>query len=205
MFGCAAKMPKRKRAKAESTEEDLASKVARACGGELADDKVVGNADSDTDSENEYWHPVQVEAREKKKWDDAVDQLRKAEHGKGRAEVTSSEPERTEWSQHLTQEGDRYFWHSENTGSTWQDPTQPVVLEDGTEYVMVVIPDRAVPGMLLCIDVPAREEAPGAVFCRCWTPMKVPEGARPGAVFRVKLGSRPAPDVASSKTAATSS
>ena len=184
-------MPKRKRVKgAGSTQDaDLAMKVARACAGEPVDKEVV-DAASDSDSENEYWHPVQVEARERKQWDAAVDQLRKAEKGKGRTEVISSEPRRTEWTRHVTQEGDRYFWHSERTGSTWQDPTQPVVQEDGTEHAMVLIPDRAVPGMLLCVDVPARKETAGATSGRCWTPMKVPEGARPGMVYSIAISGR---------------
>jgi hypothetical protein len=184
-------MPKRKREAKNADDESLTEmeKIAMALAG--GDAECTNGAD-DSDSENEYWHPVQIQAREVKKWESAVDNLRQGEFRKGRVEVRSAEPKRTEWARHVTPAGDMYFWHSELTGSTWDDPTQPVKSEDGSEYLMVLIPDRAVPGMLLCVDVPDNAAAEAVdkqaePSRRCWTPMRVPEGSKPGMVYRLDL------------------
>ena len=141
-------------------------------------------ADNDSDSENEYWHPVQVQARERQKWDAAVEQLRKSQAGSGRVEVQSTEPECTEWTRHLAVEGDKYFWYSTKTGSTWEDPTIRREVPPGEEEtIMVVVPDRAVAGMLLCVDVPPGNSG----FDHGWTPMRLPSGAQPGMVYKLRI------------------
>jgi hypothetical protein len=192
-------MPKRKKSATAPDDNELARAVRAATeatkgGGPAA----VTDGDNDSDSENEYWHPVQVQAREMQKWDQAVQKLRIAEEKKGRVYVPSAEPQRTEWSCHLAVEGDKYFWHSEKTGSTWDDPRKPCIGEDGSEYLMVLIPERAVPGMLLCVEVPAvkaKSESGAAAeagpAASSFTPMRVPVGAEPGRVYQIKL-ERPA-------------
>jgi hypothetical protein len=129
------------------------------------------------------------------KLQNAVNQLRRAETSRGRIEVTSGQPVVTEWTRHLATapalSGAKYFWHHKYLGAKWESPLR-YSTKPGEESIMVVIPDRAVPGMLLSVDVPdamgpSVPPFSGTCGSRFWTPMKVPNGAVTGMVYRVPI------------------
>jgi hypothetical protein len=118
----------------------------------------------------------------------------------------------------VAEQGATFYYHSETTGeSQWDEPKPPPRSAEDVEHFNVVIPERAVPGMLLCVDVPnagAKAYLPVryAIRLPCdsrcvsyregchtgvdlygkpsnlyWTPMIIPEGARAGMMYTLAL------------------
>ena len=120
---------------------------------------------------------------------------------RGAEEATSStagQQTPSRYTRYYSAQHERYYYYDSQTGvSTWEDPCANQYYDDGTlppgqvdaegyEYIMTVIPDNALPGMTLIVEVPDTHPETGQQRS-IRMQMIVPEGAQPGMVYKLKI------------------